>query len=464
MTTIQRYRKLTGLMIFIGDFLSIPTLYLFSYWIRSKSSFLFFHEKMPLDRIYVVTHHLWFLIALHLLLIYLHGLYDRNVMERNNQIIGRSFRSVSLEILILVAVYFFRQDIVFPRSVLILLWIFVTIFTSIWHLFWAKIFSGHLPARNLLIVGMNESSRDFIKEIERLPLKILHIVGVLGETRDEIAQPDFCGYPILGIRDDLMHIVHTRRIDEVVISSGGTWQDHLVDQISKTDQIPTRICIIPTCYEILIGKINHLRLYDIPLIEMIKHPKPPGGKRLYDFVLALFLFIVTLPLIILTALIVRLTSSGPILYRQVRLGQHRIPFIIYKFRTLISEAEAETGPVLTEENDQRVTPVGKVLRKCRLDELPQLMNILKGEMSFVGPRPERPYFVGEYLNRIPGYGERFKALPGLTGLAQVNGGYATTAENKLKYDLAYIYNQSLYLDMRILLETLKVILTGKVSN
>ena len=303
-----------------------------------------------------------------------------------------------------------------------------------------------------------------IAEIERLPLKILNIVGVLVDPGDTGRTDRFHGYKILGSRDDLLHIVQTMQIDEVVISSEGTWQDRLVDQISRTDQIPARICIIPTCYEILIGKINHLQLYDIPLIEMIKHPNPPAGKKLFDFVLALALFILTLPVFLLTAAVVKLTSHGPVFYKQVRLGKNRIPFIIYKFRTLVSGAESETGPVLTADDDQRVTRAGRLLRRCRLDELPQLINILRGEMSFVGPRPERPFFAGEYINRIPGYGERFKALPGLTGLAQVNGGYATTPENKLKYDLAYIYNQSLYLDIRLLFETLKVILTGKISN
>ncbi|WP_286677878.1 sugar transferase, partial [Candidatus Aquicultor secundus] len=127
----------------------------------------------------------------------------------------------------------------------------------------------------------------------------------------------------------------------------------------------------------------------------------------------------------------------------------------------VADAEARTGPVLATEKDDRITPIGRVLRKARIDEVPQLINILRGEMSFVGPRPERPFFVEQFKKEIPGYTERFKVKPGVTGLAQINGGYATNARNKLKYDLIYIYHQSFFLDIQIVLKTIKVLLTGR---
>jgi exopolysaccharide biosynthesis polyprenyl glycosylphosphotransferase len=419
---------------------------------------------MPLDRIYWVTHHLWLFVFLQILLLYFHGLYDQGLTYGSNQIISRTFRAITLEILIMVSVYFFRQDIVFPRSIFILIWIFNIIATTFWHIIWHRIFRIRVPERNLLIVGANESAKALIREIERLPSSMLRIAGILTASLDDKNQKTVLNYPVLGTRDQLLSIVQQYNIDEVVISSEGTWQEAMIDQISRTDQIPARICVIPTCYEILIGKINHLRLYDIPLIEVIKHPKAPTGKRLGDFIVATLLFIITSPLFLLTAALIKMTSQGPVFYKQIRMGKNRVPFTIYKFRTLVEGAEDETGPVLTAEDDLRVTRTGRILRKYRLDELPQLINIMKGEMSFVGPRPERPYFIGEYINRIPGYGERFKATPGLTGLAQVNGGYATVPENKLKYDLAYIYNQSFWLDIRILRETIKVILTGHIRH
>ena len=137
------------------------------------------------------------------------------------------------------------------------------------------------------------------------------------------------------------------------------------------------------------------------------------------------------------------------------------PFRMHKLRTMVKDAEEACGPVIAEEDDARITAVGRFLRKFRIDELPQLVNILKGEMSFVGPRPERPYFVEQYLVETPGYRERFSVKPGVTGLAQVSGGYATTPERKLKYDLIYMYHQTLAMDVQIVAETLRVVLTGR---
>jgi len=156
-----------------------------------------------------------------------------------------------------------------------------------------------------------------------------------------------------------------------------------------------------------------------------------------------------------------MTSGRPIIFRQTRVGKDGSPFTMYKFRTMQHGAEEETGPVLAVENDPRVTVLGRVLRGTRLDELPQLWNVLRGDMSFVGPRPERPEFVQLYEQDIQGYRERFKVRPGLTGYAQVNGEYHTSPTTKLKYDLAYMYNRSIWLDLKILSETAKVMLTRR---
>jgi lipopolysaccharide/colanic/teichoic acid biosynthesis glycosyltransferase len=163
----------------------------------------------------------------------------------------------------------------------------------------------------------------------------------------------------------------------------------------------------------------------------------------------------------LVAAAIWLTSPGPVIFRQVRVGRGGSSFTMYKFRTMHLEAERGTGPVLATENDPRVTRLGRFLRATRLDELPQLWNVLSGDMSFVGPRPERPEFVRQFEVEIQGYRERLKVRPGLTGYAQVNGEYHTSPATKLKYDLAYMYNRSFLLDLKILSETAKVILTRR---
>ena len=436
---------------------------MFSYWLRSKSALIFFHEKMPLDRMEIVNHRLWILIFMHILFLYLHGFYDTMSLRRKHESIALIIRLVTLETLILVSIYFFSQDILFPRSIFIMIWILLIIFTSIWHVNIRRIFQTQSLERSVLIVGSNDGIQKIIEEIRRLPTYGLTIKGVLLDHANGKPAADILGVPVLGTRDELLQIIDQHHIDEVILSERQTWQENLVDSISKIEQLPTRICILPNFYEILIGKINHLRLYDIPLIEMIKHPETPASKRFFDIIISLAVLILSLPILLVACLFVFLLMGPPIIFKQERVGKDKKSFSIYKLRTMIRDAEIETGPVLTGEIDPRITPLGRILRKYRIDEIPQVFNILQGDMSFVGPRPERPHFVNQYINQVVGYGERFKALPGLTGLAQVNGGYASSPENKLKYDLAYIYNRSLWLDLKIIIETIKVILTGRVN-
>ncbi|MCX6363574.1 MAG: sugar transferase, partial [Actinobacteria bacterium] len=161
------------------------------------------------------------------------------------------------------------------------------------------------------------------------------------------------------------------------------------------------------------------------------------------------------------AIAVALDDGFPVFFSQERVGRGSKLFRMHKLRTMVKDAEEACGPVLAEENDARVTAAGRFLRKYRIDEIPQLVNILRGEMSFVGPRPERAYFVEQYIAATPGYRERFNVKPGVTGLAQVSGGYATTPERKLKYDLIYMYHQTLAMDAQIVAETLRVVLTGR---
>lgn len=463
MSNIRRIRKITRVLLVLGDFVYTPLVYFFVFWIRSRSALVFFQERMPLDRMQLVNHRFWILLFMHILFLYLHGFYDTLTVKRRIEIFAKIIRVVTLEILILVSIYFFSQDILYPRSIFILLWFLLILVSSTWHILLRRFFHSQLPERNVLIVGSVDSVKKVISEIQRLPSFGLTITGVLLDNTENNPVLDISGFPVLGTRDEILGIIESHSIDEVILSHQGSWQESLVDEISRIEQLCTRICVLPNCYEILIGKINHLRLYDIPLIEMIKHPEVPVSKKFFDVVFASVTLVLCFPLLIMSCFLILVLMGRPVLFKQERVGKDRRMFTILKLRTMIKNAEIETGPVLTNDTDSRVTPLGRWLRKYRIDEIPQLVNILKGEMSFVGPRPERPHFVNLYINQVPGYGERFKALPGLTGLAQVNGGYATNPENKLKYDLAYIHNHTLWLDVKIIIETIKVILTGRVN-
>lgn len=183
-------------------------------------------------------------------------------------------------------------------------------------------------------------------------------------------------------------------------------------------------------------------------------------KRIGDVFLSILLFLVLSPLICILAILIKIDSSGPVIFSQERLGKDGVPFLIYKFRSMKVDAEKD-GPQWASENDDRCTRVGKILRKARLDEIPQLLNILEGDMSFVGPRPEREYFYKKFESYIPEFRNRLAVKPGLTGLAQVNGGYDLRPEEKIVYDMKYIEQKSFRLDIECMLKTFTLIFTHK---
>lgn len=189
-----------------------------------------------------------------------------------------------------------------------------------------------------------------------------------------------------------------------------------------------------------------------------------GTKRFLDLALAIITLIITAPLMALIAVIVRLESRGPAIFKQERVGLSGRPFTVFKFRSMRQDAETHTGPMWAQQNDNRITPVGAILRKCRLDELPQVFNVIKGEMSFVGPRPERPYFVELLKTKIPHYDVRHRVKPGITGWAQVMYPYGASVEDayqKLQYDLYYAKHASIWFDLKVLLKTVKVVIAGE---
>ncbi|HEX2222876.1 MAG TPA: exopolysaccharide biosynthesis polyprenyl glycosylphosphotransferase, partial [Thermoanaerobaculia bacterium] len=298
----------------------------------------------------------------------------------------------------------------------------------------------------------------------RLPGDAAGTDGRTAGDIEETAEGTALG-PCLGSLDDLPALLRDGRIDDVILaSSGHSWQTRLIDALAGTRPDPTNILLLPDPYESLIGRMRYRWVHDLPLIEVVRESEWRINwplKRLLDLAAGSLLLLLALPVLGLCAVAVRLTSAGPILYRQTRVGRGRRPFTLYKLRTMRVDAEAESGEVLAQPGDPRLTSIGALLRRYRLDEIPQLVNVLQGTMSLVGPRPERPGFVERYLREVPGYAERFSLAPGLTGLAQVNGDYHSTPQNKLRYELAYLANWSLWLDLSILLRTVKIVLTSR---
>lgn len=223
-----------------------------------------------------------------------------------------------------------------------------------------------------------------------------------------------------------------------------------------------RIYVMPKITDVLLKGSTQLHLFDTPVLLLREYAikiEQRAIKRLIDIVLSLVLIILTSPIMLVTAIIIKLYDGGPVLYKQVRCTQYRREFMIMKFRSMRVDAEKDGVARLASKNDSRITPIGKFIRKCRIDELPQLFNILKGDMAFIGPRPERPEIIKQYLEEMPEFAFRTKVKAGLAGYAQVYGKYNTTPYDKLKLDLTYIENYSIWLDIKLMLLTVKILFT-----
>ncbi|MDP1808294.1 MAG: sugar transferase [Actinomycetota bacterium] len=406
-----------------------------------------------------------FITLIQIIFLYIHDLYKPERTEGLSGILNSIIPAVTTGTLLTASLTFFARFFSFPRAVFLLSWIFLIVLLTSWRLLGAFVLKIDWPEQRILVVGTGELAKQVIIELEDRKEWGYRVIGVLGRKMAQVGRT-IGNSKVIGTVTDIVPILRENPVDRIIVTTL-IRQRELLEDLAHSSETEIKVEIVPDLYEILIGRVDYSLLSDIPLIELTKDPVPDWVSLLKlggDILGALFLLIILSPVMLLMALLVKATSPGPVLFKQERVGKGRKYFQIYKFRTMVKNAEAETGPVLAGTADARVTPSGRFMRRYRFDELPQLFNIFKGEMSFVGPRPERPFFVGRFIKAIPGYTERFKVKPGLTGLAQVSGSYATTPANKLKYDLIYIYHQSIFLDLKIIFSTIRVVLTASGSR
>lgn len=394
------------------------------------------------------------------LILYFFGFYELPHPQQAPERLRRMVAAVATQSG-LFAVGYFLTNSTFPRSVLLLFGALNLGLLLLLRAFLDRTFLP--PLRRVAIVGAGPAAHELVQHVKSYPWYGLDVVGWVRAPFDDPRSLG-PGEP-LGSLEELPSVARDRHIDEVVlVSDPATWQTKLFQNLLEETGGRVGILLVPGPFESLLGRMHYRSLHDLPLIEVLEEGelvKSRLGKRLADVIIASLLLIAGLPLMLVCATVVKASSRGPMLYRQTRVGIHRRPFILWKLRTMRCDAEVDGEELLATPNDPRLTSIGALLRALRLDELPQLFNVLNGTMSMVGPRPERPGFVQRYLDEVPGYAARFTVRPGITGLAQVNGDYHTSAENKLRFDLAYVANLSLWLDAAILLRTVRTVLTSR---
>ncbi len=343
---------------------------------------------------------------------------------------------------------FWTRAFIFQRSVFVAAPLLQLVLLLGWRILYWRLELWIHGQKKLLVIGSPVDVNYALEKIMCLPKGIFEVIGVLDPGRSD----EFSGW--------------LEKVDAVLIT-GQLDMDQKNRIIRESFDWNKEVFIVPDLYEIILTRAAMTQVHDTPVIEC--HDMQPSFlqlfmKRSLDLAGVLLIAVPALPLLLIAGLAVRLGSPGPAIFTQERVGLRGKPFTLYKLRTMIVGAEEESGPVLSSEEDDRVTPVGQILRSTRLDELPQLYNVLRGDLSIVGPRPERPFFVEQFQKEMPEYKLRHLVKPGITGLAQVNGYYATNTQDKLRYDLYYLADYSFFLDFKILMLTIPTLFSREAAK
>ncbi len=370
--------------------------------------------------------------------------------------------SISAMMSVALSVLLFKNsalELDFPRGMVIYAWlmaiVLVTLSRWLHHWLQARLQARGIGRDRVLIVGAGETGRMLLQKVKGAPRLGYEVVGLVTRNPD-FALSEVFGAVVLGSTDDLPRLIDEHQIDEVIIALPEATHNEILDLIGKCSRASLSIKVFPDVFQIMASQVSIDDLGGLPLLSM-RDVRLRGWhvtlKRAMDMVGSAALLVALAPLMMFVALLVKLESPGSVFYPQERMGLDARPFMMLKFRSMRRDAEAN-GPGWTRPGDPRRTRIGAILRRLNVDELPQLINVLVGEMSLVGPRPERPVYVEQFKQSIPRYMERHKEKSGITGWAQVNGlrGDTSIAE-RTKYDLWYIENWSFLLDVKILLRT-----------
>lgn len=420
-------------------------------------TFLFSNRDQPGVYFYVVGIGVWFVVAVSFLL-----------YSVSRYAVRQIFSAVLVTWVLLNLAVLYSDALKVSRLALGLTLPFLEMFILGYRLILRRIrkkkeTKGKNRVKKVVILGVGREAQDITEEIKINQSEQYKLVGFI-DPEIEKSEIKVDKEKILGSISSLYKIIRDKDIDEVIVAFPA-YTPEVHRRIEKImvehSELEVSFKISPCLHENLVGrlKVNHIpELFLLDLAPVSHQKRYLIYKRTLDICGSFFGLLFLFPLLLIIALLLKCCHKGSVLYKQKRLGESGRPFWLYKFRSMVSGAEKDTGPVWASKDDQRVTKLGRFLRKWSLDELPQLWNVLKGDISLVGPRPERPYFVEKHKELR---GKRLNVKPGVTGLAQVNGRYELTARHKAKYDYLYLKHCSLGLDMKILLQTVWVVLSRK---
>lgn len=449
-----------ALSVLLSDIISILSGFLIAYQLRFSGLIVPTDKGIPSIEAYFRA--MVFVVPTFLIIFRVYQLYRperhiRRVYELLNVV-----KAITMAIIFLMALTFIYREFTYSRIVLLFAWIFSILLCCAGRYFLIQ-FEYRLRRKSkdreqALLIGASRHSRDLIRWSKENPHYGQDIIGIL--THQNLSEGKHIdGVPILGDLGDLDQMISSHRIHEVILTDPTVSREVAADLMLKCESKMIGFKLVADFYGLITHHVDVEYISNVPLLGLKSLPLDDlwnrAVKRIFDLILSFLLLLLLSPLLLFIAVAVKLYDRGPVLYQQERVGQDGKCFNLYKFRTMSVDAEKKTGPVWAQSNDSRVTPVGKMLRRMNLDEFPQLWNVLTGNMSLVGPRPERPHFVEQFKDQIPRYMARHKIKSGLTGWAQIHGLRGNTSlEERIKYDLYYMENWNVMMDVEILFATL----------
>lgn len=450
------------------DFITINLAWILFFYFRVESGLFDLLVQPELILSMFAIYFYWLLIFIFI------GMYRTWFALSRFDEISTLFKASFFGILVLYFVILYddsQQGVSSSTRFIIFIYWFIFLFIVGWGRIFIRSFQRHLlikgiGRKNCLVVGFTKKGFEIADKIEHSRGLGLDVIGFVGISNLDLGK-EYKNKKVLGDYKEIKRIIRETDAKEIILAVDRVEEDILFSIVNEADNENLSIKIVPDLYEIISGQARTSQIYGLPLIDIMPKLMPDWEKkmkRLMDIIISFLFLIFASPIILITAIAIKLESKGPVFYKQERSGLNGKVFKIIKFRSMVQDAEKSSGPVWSTKNDPRITKVGRFIRKVRIDEIPQMINVLRGDMSMVGPRPERPYFVEKLSQEIPLYKRRLKVRPGITGWAQVKHKYDETIEDvkmKLRYDLFYIENMSLKTDFIILFRTVFVVLFGK---